>query len=135
MKGVHIWVFYISFLVSFQLLIGQQKDETVSIEVSDSSSASEKTPLSLRFGVDLYRVILSQVSDDFNGIEIVSDLRLGENFLEQILKDYNGQTYWLSANIHSFFKKSNFSALLPILELLSITNCKNKQGGLSKCNC
>ena len=63
MKGVHIWVFYISFLVSFQLLIGQQKDETVSIEVSDSSSASEKTPLSLRFGVDLYRVILSQVSD------------------------------------------------------------------------
>ena len=80
MKGVHIWVFYISFLLSFQLLIGQQKDETVSIEVSDSLSASEKTPLSLRFGVDLYRVILSQVSDDFNGIEIVSDLRLGENF-------------------------------------------------------
>ena len=80
MKGLHIWVFYISFLVSFQLLIGQQKDEIVSIEVSDSLSASEKTPLSLRFGVDLYRVILSQVSDDFNGIEIVSDLRLGENF-------------------------------------------------------
>lgn len=31
--------------------------------------------------------------------------RLGENLLEQTLKDYNGQTYWLSANIHSFFKK------------------------------
>ena len=80
MKNKRIWLFYISFLVSFQLLIGQQKDETVSIEVSDSLSASEKTPLSLRFGVDLYRVILSQVSDDFYGIEIVSDLRLGENF-------------------------------------------------------
>ena len=33
---------------------------------------------------------------------------LGENFLEQTLKDYNGQTYWLSANLWSFNKKSKF---------------------------
>jgi hypothetical protein len=26
---------------------------------------------------------------------------LGSNFLERIIKDYNGQTYWLTANIHS----------------------------------
>ncbi|MDI1255009.1 MAG: DUF2279 domain-containing protein [Flavobacterium sp.] len=31
---------------------------------------------------------------------------LGSSLQEQILKDYNGQTYWLSANIHSFFKTS-----------------------------
>ena len=31
---------------------------------------------------------------------------LGENFMEQSIKDYNGQTYWLSANIWSFYKKS-----------------------------
>lgn len=31
---------------------------------------------------------------------------LGENFLEQTIKDYNGQTYWLSANLWSFNKKS-----------------------------
>lgn len=31
---------------------------------------------------------------------------LGENLPEQILKDYNGQTYWLSANVRSFFKGS-----------------------------
>jgi hypothetical protein len=31
---------------------------------------------------------------------------LGNSFQEQILKDYNGQTYWLSANLHSFAKKS-----------------------------
>ena len=31
---------------------------------------------------------------------------LGASLNEQILKDYNGQTYWLSANIHSFFKSS-----------------------------
>ena len=39
---------------------------------------------------------------------------LGENFLQQSLKDYNGQTYWLSANIWSFNKKSNFPKWLNI---------------------
>lgn len=28
--------------------------------------------------------------------------KLGNGFLEELLKDYNGQTYWLSANMHSF---------------------------------
>ncbi|MGS2725875.1 DUF2279 domain-containing protein [Psychroserpens sp. BH13MA-6] len=32
--------------------------------------------------------------------------KLGDGLLEEALKDYNGQTYWLSANIHSFFKNS-----------------------------
>lgn len=32
---------------------------------------------------------------------------LGRNFSEQILKDYNGQTYWLSANIASFIPGEN----------------------------
>ena len=40
--------------------------------------------------------------------------KLGENFLEQILKDYNGQTYWLSANLHSFFKEKNIPKWLNI---------------------
>ncbi|WP_240473163.1 DUF2279 domain-containing protein [Flavobacterium enshiense] len=31
---------------------------------------------------------------------------LGSSLNEQILKDYNGQTYWLSVNLHSFFKES-----------------------------
>jgi hypothetical protein len=31
---------------------------------------------------------------------------LGSSLSEQILKDYNGQTYWLSTNVHSFFKGS-----------------------------
>lgn len=30
---------------------------------------------------------------------------LGSNFAEQIIKDYNGQTYWMSVNIASFLKK------------------------------
>lgn len=31
---------------------------------------------------------------------------LGSSLNEQILKDYNGQTYWLSFNLHSFTKSS-----------------------------
>lgn len=39
---------------------------------------------------------------------------LGKNFLEQTIKDYNGQTYWLSANIWSFAKESNFPKWLNV---------------------
>ena len=39
---------------------------------------------------------------------------LGENFLEQTLKDYNGQTYWLSANLWSFHKESKIPKWLNI---------------------
>jgi len=31
----------------------------------------------------------------------------GESFIEQMLKDYNGQTYWLSANIASFLPETS----------------------------
>lgn len=39
---------------------------------------------------------------------------LGSSFTQQILKDYNGQTYWLSANLHSFFKHSKTPIWLNI---------------------
>jgi len=32
--------------------------------------------------------------------------QLGSTTFEQVLKDYNGQTYWLSFNLYSFFKQS-----------------------------
>ncbi|WP_367179748.1 DUF2279 domain-containing protein [uncultured Psychroserpens sp.] len=40
--------------------------------------------------------------------------KLGEGFLEEMLKDYNGQTYWLSANLHSFFKDSKIPKWLNL---------------------
>ena len=46
-----------------------------------------------------------------------ADLRpeiLGSSFSEQILKDYNGQTYWLSVNVHSFFKESKIPKWLNL---------------------
>ncbi len=39
---------------------------------------------------------------------------LGNSFSEQILKDYNGQTYWLSANPRSFFKSSTIPEWLNV---------------------
>ncbi len=40
--------------------------------------------------------------------------KLGHNLLEQLLKDYNGQTYWLSANLYSFFNKSKIPKWLNV---------------------
>jgi len=39
---------------------------------------------------------------------------LGDSWNEQLLKDYNGQTYWLSANVHSFFKGSKIPKWLNV---------------------
>ncbi|NRS89497.1 putative nucleic acid-binding protein [Flavobacterium sp. 7E] len=39
---------------------------------------------------------------------------LGSSFSEEILKDYNGQTYWLSVNLHSFAKDSKIPKWLNL---------------------
>lgn len=39
---------------------------------------------------------------------------LGSSTQEQILKDYNGQTYWFSANLYSFAKKSKIPKWLNV---------------------
>ncbi len=43
-----------------------------------------------------------------------ADELFGESLAERMLKDYNGQTYWLSANLKSFFRKSNLPAWLNV---------------------
>ena len=40
--------------------------------------------------------------------------KLGKSFIEEVFKDYNGQTYWLSANVNSFFKSSKIPKWLNI---------------------
>lgn len=40
--------------------------------------------------------------------------KLGSTVLEQMLKDYNGQTYWLSFNLKAFFKTSRIPEWLNI---------------------
>ena len=43
-----------------------------------------------------------------------SDDLFGSNWTERMLKDYNGQTYWLSANMKSFFPGSNLPGWLNV---------------------
>lgn len=43
-----------------------------------------------------------------------ADELFGQRTLERMLKDYNGQTYWASANLRSFFKKSRMPGWLNI---------------------
>ncbi len=40
--------------------------------------------------------------------------KLGDGFYEELLKDYNGQTYWLSANVNSFVKSNSIPNWLNI---------------------
>ena len=40
--------------------------------------------------------------------------KLGNGIFEEFLKDYNGQTYWLSANIKSFVKSESIPSWLNL---------------------
>jgi hypothetical protein len=43
-----------------------------------------------------------------------SDILFGKSSAERLLKDYNGQTYWASANLRSFFSRSKLPAWLSL---------------------
>jgi uncharacterized protein YfiM (DUF2279 family) len=45
-------------------------------------------------------------------LEKRADVLFGKSFQERLLKDYNGQTYWLSFNLKSFAKSSTLPAWL-----------------------
>ena len=79
MRQMRIWVLYISLLLVAQLSKAQENKDIISIEPLDSLSSQEKIPLKLRLGVDLYRIILSQVNDNFNGYEVVGDFQISED--------------------------------------------------------
>lgn len=48
------------------------------------------------------------------GLATRRDQLFGKGIAERILKDYNSQTYWISGNIHSFFKQSKWPAWLNL---------------------
>ena len=76
MKLTHTWVFYIS-LLSFCYSVSQENDN---ITINDSLNLKKEKSINLRVGFDLYRIILSRVSDDFDGFEIVGDFKVSEDF-------------------------------------------------------
>jgi hypothetical protein len=47
-------------------------------------------------------------------LEKRSDQLFGKSMAERLLKDYNGQTYWASANLRSFFRQSKLPPWLNV---------------------
>ena len=80
MKLTHTWVFYIS-LLSFCYSVSQENDN---ISINDSLNLKKEKSINLRVGFDLYRIILSNISDGFDGFEIVGDLKVSEDFFVAI---------------------------------------------------
>ncbi|MEC8599165.1 MAG: DUF6048 family protein, partial [Bacteroidota bacterium] len=76
MKLTHTWVFYIS-LLSLGNSLAQQNEN---LPIDDSLNLRKVKSINLRVGFDLYRTTLSRVSNDFEGFEIVGDLKVGEDF-------------------------------------------------------
>jgi len=81
MKLLRTWVFYISLYTGSLSVCGQEVAvaDSLQIKVLDSLDIKQKIPLSLRFGVDLYRVIRSQATDNYQGFEAVADLQIRKN--------------------------------------------------------
>lgn len=78
MKQLRIWVFYIS-LLSLTYVRAQEQDtllDELSNHVIDSLNIKKKTPLSIRFGLDLYRLALNQLNDNYKGFEALADLQI-----------------------------------------------------------
>ena len=57
---------------------------------------------------------LSYMPVNYGGLKDRADQLFGSGSVEKVLKDYNGQTYWLSANIKSFFPSSNLPSWLNL---------------------
>lgn len=85
MNNKDIWRYCISLLLLTQTIWSQESppEEKAAAAVTDSI-APATIPYTLRFGVDLYRLVLSQASPDFSGQELVSDLRVYNNFYAAI---------------------------------------------------
>jgi hypothetical protein len=53
-------------------------------------------------------IIFSNDGTTSSNLEVRADDLFGSSTPERFLKDYNGQTLWLSTNIRSFFPKANY---------------------------
>ena len=85
MKQVTTWLFFISFFGSIfygnaqETSRDNQSNELLSIP-ADSTSKRKSPDLALRFGIDLYKPILSATNNDYSGLEVVGDLLIYNDF-------------------------------------------------------
>ena len=85
---------YAANILGTSLLIGQEL-------------AWNEQRITMKYGTHIATYSDPTVDAYLNGI-------YGKSKLDRLFKDYNAQTYWLSANIKSFFKKSNVPDWLNI---------------------
>ncbi len=60
------------------------------------------------------RIKMSYTPYRYGSLDNRADQLFGKNNVEKLLKDYNGQTYWASINVRSFFTKTKFPAWLNL---------------------
>ena len=71
------WLFIISSLFLSWGTIAQEKEEEEE-EVKPKKEIKEPITYALRAGIDLYKPIRSQFDKEYQGLEIVGDLKVGE---------------------------------------------------------
>ena len=88
----------------------------------------QRIRLKMSAGVKKYSQspIVSINGTDMSSLEHRADDLFGKPFYERLLKDYNQQTYWLSANLKSFFPASS---LPPWLNVAVGVGANNMFGG------
>lgn len=69
--------YFISILILLCFFNGWAQDEPIDLQPQDT--IVQKQTYGLRVGIDLSRIIISQTTDDYTGIELVGDFRLKEN--------------------------------------------------------
>jgi hypothetical protein len=80
MKPLHTWVYCISLLLTTFIASGQDfNSDTSELETIDSLAIKSKIPLGLRVGADLFRIVRSQVDENYQGFEAVADFQIKKN--------------------------------------------------------
>lgn len=102
-----------SFLTAVELLDGFSEEWGFSLGDLAANAAGTGLLIGQELLWDEQRILL-KYSFHTTRYSSIRPGTLGENFLEQTLKDYNGQTYWLSANLESFTKKGVFPKWLNL---------------------
>ena len=102
-----------TFLTSIEVLDGLSEEWGA----SPGDVLANSLGASLAIGQDLLwreqRIVMKYSFHQSRYADIRPDL-LGDDFIESSLKDYNGQTYWLSANLASFVKHKKIPQWLNI---------------------
>ncbi|MFH0867355.1 MAG: DUF2279 domain-containing protein [Bacteroidota bacterium] len=94
------------YLLTIEVLDGLSSEWGFSLGDFTANTFGSFVFMSQQLAWNEQRIIFKWSYHNTKFADIRPDL-LGSNLQESVLKDYNGQTYWLSGNIHSFMKKDS----------------------------